>query len=211
MVTTRARAAVLAILLSAGAGATLFVNWGLPATGAISASMANQTTGVAPLTVFFSVVDAPEIDQQDAGGGRIQYEDDSYIWNFGDPNGGNWSTDGTPRNVAYGYLAYHLYETPGVYNVQLQRKTGDVTQEYTTSITVTDPAVVYAGTATTCVSSSGTFAGCPSGANQVTTSDLTGFGAYLQAGERLLLARGDSWASNDGVTITTTGPTTLGA
>lgn len=119
-----------------------------------------------------------------------------YSWNFGDTNSGAWGTSKKSQNTAKGPIAAHLYETPGVYTATFNVRGSDgIIGTSTTTITVQNPNVVFSGTHTTCVNSSGdtNFSGCPAGANQVQTNDLTSINTYADAGERILLKRSASW------------------
>ena len=86
-------------------------------------------------------------------------------WSFGDDAvKATWSTDGKSKNVAQGFFAAHVFASPGTFVVTLRvtDKLGNVSLPVTTTISVADPAVVYAGR-TWCISStvSPGFDGCP--------------------------------------------------
>ena len=83
-----------------------------------------------------------------------------------------------------------------------------------TTITVSDPAIVYAADLTTCVNNTGDsdFTACPSGANQVNADDVTGLVDYAQDGERLLFKRGGAWTLGSLPSWPNSdGPVTIGA
>lgn len=188
------------------------------ATGNISLSnVPARFTGVAPLSVFF------DASASTATATTRPFHDLEYRWNFGEdpavlatlPGGANWiygSTDGS-RNLATGPVAAHVFETPGLYTVNLTATDG--TNSVTNScaqIAVQYPDALFAGTKTTCFSTTGTFSGCPTGATHVTTSNfVTAISTYQATGKRLLFRRGDTFAASTYATINTTGPGMIGA
>jgi hypothetical protein len=168
-----------------------------------------RTSGVAPLAVFFdasattgSVTSAP-------------FHDLLYTWSFGDSEAGNWSygaKSGTSKNIAYGPLAAHVFETPGIYTVSLSIYDGTDTATTTTTITVSDPDTVFSGTATYCFSNDTDFTSCPSGATHVTTSSFsTAITTYQGTGRRLLFKRGNTFTASSAATVSATGPGIVGA
>lgn len=150
---------------------------------------ASKKTGTAPLLVHFSGgLTESTIESQ-------PFHNYEYSWNFGDPTSGTWGTSGKSKNSDKGGVAAHVYETPGNYTATLTVKdsSGAVIDTDSFSITVTNPNDLYTGAKTTCLSTGTDFTGCPTGAAQVTTSDLSGIGSYIDTGERLLFRRGDTW------------------
>lgn len=154
-------------------------------------------SGVAPLAVFF-----------DATGSSSKVTDKPfhevrYTWNFGDPAGNaTWAQGTRPgqslKNIAYGGVASHVFETPGTYTVTLTGYDGVNTSSKTTTIVVTDPNTVYSGTQTVCVANSSMPVagsnGCPVGAAVANESSLQVIADTLaQSKRRILLKRGDSW------------------
>jgi len=174
--------------------------------GAAATVLPSRTTGVAPLYVNFAT------DYVGTLGDRA-FHDYAFSWSFGDPGSGSWGTNGKPKNAAQGPVAAHVFETPGTYTVALSvRDAHGAVASGQAQIVVSDPEVVYAGTKTTCVSTSGTFDGAPAGARQVTTTDLRTITSYATAGSRILLRRGDSWTTSGGLDWPENGgPVTLGA
>lgn len=168
----------------------------------------SRTSGVAPLSVHFT---AGFNASSFADRGFHSYD---YTWNFGDPNSGNWGTNGILKNLAKGPVAAHVYETPGTYTATLiiRDETGVVDTD-SFSITVGDPDVVYIGTNTTCISdeSQNDFTGCPAGATRVATNDISRMVNYVGSGKRVLLHRGSSWTSSGVNFPGNSGPTTIGA
>ena len=176
-------------------------------------NLASRTQGVAPLAVFFDAINVPGVTQPPEINGRREYADFQYSWNFDDPTSGTWAISGKSKNQADGYVAAHVFETPGTYSVTLHVTDGaSVDEWHQVDIIVEDPDTIYAGTATTCVSSTGNFTGCPSGAKQVTTSEFSKVGRYMRSGRRILFRRGDSWTTKDVIRLwNNPGPLTIGA
>ncbi|MEF3692483.1 MAG: PKD domain-containing protein [Candidatus Moraniibacteriota bacterium] len=149
---------------------------------------ASRTSGVAPLSVFFNA------DLNASSDMEKSFHELEYSWDFGDGGSGNWGTDGKSKNTDKGPVSFHVYDNPGVYNATLTvRNSSGITVTDSWEITVTDPDVFYVGTNTTCISTGTDFTGCPSGAIQVTTNDLSNFPSYTTSGKRVLLKRGNSW------------------
>jgi PKD repeat protein len=166
----------------------------------------SRTSGVAPLAVHFYPAFLDHVDAQP------RFHGYDFDWDFGDPEAGAWGTTGRSRNAARGAVAAHVFERPGTYAVTLTIRdhAGVVgTERYT--VTVDDPEVVYAGALTTCVSTGTDFAGCPAGARQATTADLSTVTAYATAGSRLLFRRGDAWSTTGLSWPQNAGPVTIGA
>lgn len=173
---------------------------------------ASRTSGVAPLAVHFWA------DVAASSSGNMPYHDYEYSWNFGDSTSGTWGTSGKSKNTDKGPVAAHVYETPGTYTATLTVRnpnTGSTTSTSSFEITVTNPDTVYATTKTTCISTGTDFTGCPSGATQLANqSSLPNLATYTDAGERVLLRRGDSWtvSSYPGFAATANnGPVHIGA
>jgi hypothetical protein len=139
-----------------------------------------------------------------------------YRWDFGDPGSGHWTTGIRPgagsRNAATGPLAAHVFEKAGAYVVTLTAFDGANTAPCSVQITVTDPIAVFAGANTVCVSATGTFAGCPSGAAQITSGAFdTQVNAHTGPGTRLLFNRGEVFTCTGGINKGGAGPVTIGA
>src|SRR5687767_12200509 len=89
--------------------------------GAAAMTAASRVSGAAPLSVFFDAVDAAAPPWKS---GVIQPDDgdtssSEYAWDFGDPKSGTWSNSGRSRNVAFGPVAAHVYQNPGLYTAAL--------------------------------------------------------------------------------------------
>ena len=196
-----------------------------------------RTSGVAPLAAFFDAT--ATTDQQDTS---YPFHELDYSWNFGDSGAGTWSygnSSGTcgagmgsqisycdiaaslpaatnSKNVAYGPVAAHVFESPGTYSVCLTVKGASGSASTCQTITVSDPNIVFAGTKTTCVSASSLpiagSGGCPSGAAVAQQADWpTILNTYAASGTvRVLLKAGDTFTlSASGRLADTTGPCTI--
>ena len=186
-------------------------------TGPLSVSLVpSRTSGVAPLSVFFDASGTT-----DASVTSRPFHDLEYRWDFGDPlgspvSGTTWATGSgagsNSRNAALGPVAAHVFEVPGTYTVALSVFDGINSANAETTVTVSDPEAVFAGTSTVCFSASGTFTGCPSGATQVTTSDfVAAIAAHQATGKRLLFRRTETFTAASSASITATGPGLVGA
>jgi len=123
-----------------------------------------------------------------------------YEWDFGDPQSGNWATNGLSRNKAFGGVAAHVYERPGTYTVTLRvTDTDGGRTTVTRAIAVDDPDAFWAGK-TACVSSSGDFSGCPAtnSANRLTSSNFTSAmdDRVSQGYRRILFRRGETFIAD---------------
>lgn len=140
----------------------------------------------------------------------LPFRDLLLEWDFGDPLSGNHPTTGLSRNVAYGIVAAHVYTVAGTYTVKLKAtdRLGAV-HERTQQVFIRDADVAWPAAVTACVSSTGVFDQCPSGAAQITQTDgRAALMSLVQGGprRRVLFRRGDSftmtdcWATPPGIT-----------
>ncbi|HYE97509.1 MAG TPA: PKD domain-containing protein, partial [Planctomycetota bacterium] len=95
---------------------------GVDSASNLPMSAASRVSGAAPLSVFFDAVDTSAPPWKS---GVIQPEDGDpsscdYVWSFGDPKSGAWPNSGRSRDEAFGPVAAHVYQTPGVYTVTLK-------------------------------------------------------------------------------------------
>ena len=180
-----------------------------------------RTSCAAPCAIFFDARGTSDADlSRDA-----EFSDLIYSWEFGDPGSGDWEQGaragtGTPhsRNVDTGFVAGHVYENPGTYTATLTVSDGDTTDTDSIVVSIQDPNSVWPGNNTVCISSSGTpsagSGGCPSGAATVFSSDydqiMFGNGC-ASTSRRCLFKRGDQFTASTTVTMTTSGPTLIGA
>lgn len=179
---------------------------------ATEAITTTRTSGVAPLAVVFSSDTATVASTS----GSRPFHTYQYHWDFDETTGETWSNSGKSKDEDYGPIAAHLFETAGTHTVTLTVSDENGTVDTgTVEITVTDPDTVFSTTNTTCVNNSGDsdFTGCPSGANNVSTDDLTTIvGTYDGVGKRVLFKRGGSWTySTSFAWDDNTGPFVLGA
>lgn len=165
---------------------------------------ASRTSGVAPLLVVF---DATSTTAASAGD---PFHEVYFHWSFSDSGSGNWAHTGSSRNEAHGPIAAHVFQKPGTYSVRLNTlDPNGATSTKSVTISVSDPNTVFSGTKTICVSASGNFSGCPSGAAHVTTSTFTSAVGHAAPGRRVLLRRGDSFTGR--AVLNGNGPGILGA
>jgi len=188
----------------------------------------SRISGAAPLYVYFDCMgttDASDtsrpfhdlqasFDFGDSGGGAAVACGDSVIagaayWSCGSNPGTN-----SKNSFVGGLQAAHAYETAGTFTPCWTMKYGStVSPSQCTTITVTAADTQWATTKTICVSTSGTFTSCPSGATQVTSSDAdAAVAANIGSGDvRFLFRRGETFDTASGVLITQQGPGMFGA
>ncbi len=156
---------------------------------------ASRTSGVAPLAVHFHAIGTT------ADGVQRPFHDLHYAWQWGD--GGDSS----------GPVAAHVFDLPGRYTVSLTvTRPGGGSSSATTRITVADPNEVFAGKDTVVCSNDKDFQGAPARAKRVTTSSFDTVIAHLEAGKRVLLARGDTFTATSRASVSGgSGPWILGA
>jgi hypothetical protein len=128
------------------------------------------------------------------------FTDMLYEWDFGDPQSGNWETNGLPRNRAIGAVAGHVYDRSGNFTVTLTvTDTNGAQQRVMRTVNVDDPETVWSAT-TACVSASGNFTGCPgtSAADRFTSGDfVAAMNDRVSRGyRRILFRRGETFAAN---------------
>jgi len=171
-----------------------------------------QETGnsqaIAPHDQWFSVANLSGFTPAAPGAGNSfdpQAHDITWIWDFGDaasvPHPScNLPTEWRDTNVAYGKRVAHVFDGPGTYTVTCWAYDQDGHYGIaTTTVTVLDPAVVFAGNRTICVNPAGdnSFPGAPAGAQQVQVAAL---GSAIEAvgGQtcRILFKRGATFVGD---------------
>jgi hypothetical protein len=194
---------------------TISATFSAAQAGGISLSLVPaRTSGVAPLAVFFDASGTTDV-----GVTTRPFHDLEYTWDFGDPvvgTTGTWAYGAQPgvssKNSATGPVAAHVFEKSGTYTVSVTAFDGTNTVTTSKTITVDDPELVFAGTKTACVSTSGTFTGCPVGASQVTTSSFTTAMANISGTvKRVLFRAGETWTTTAGVQISQAGSGYIGS
>lgn len=130
--------------------------------------IAQRTGGVAPLGVHFTVSET----------NWDSLKNTDYEWIF--PGG----------DTVVGFQAVHTFHNSGNVTLKITRADNSRSTQ-TVAVNVQDPNTVYAGTKTTCISTSGNFTGCPSGAMTITADTLinTNFSAY----QRFLFCQGETF------------------
>ena len=164
-----------------------------------SMSTAHRTSGVAPLAVTFDAIGSGSGVVQPPGGvSPNAYE---YLWEFGDPGAGWWPIAMKPRNRAIGYLASHVYETPGTYVATLRVIEPNGTErQYQQWIDVQDPEVVYSGR-TYYVSNSGNDSNPGTSPSQAFRTINHAWSMLMASNgpRRLLLHRGEMFQATSGL------------
>lgn len=162
---------------------------------------ASVTTGVAPFGVIFDGVQTTHATITNT------FTDLLYFFDFGDGTSANYTYGefaGATKNRDIGApITVHVYETPGTYTARMWAWDGTtVAGPVSSTVTVTDPDVVYAGALTTVVSTSGTFTGAPSGSTQVTSSNFsTAMSTYGGSGKRVLFRSGETFTAATGYAV----------
>jgi len=165
----------------------------------------SRTSGVAPLVVFFDTAGTTSPATQ------RPFEELAYCWDFGDPESGNFATNGAAKNHAKGGVAAHVFEKPGIYQVvvSVRDPAGGIASR-AVDITVDDPEATFAGDSTVCFSGRKDFAGCPAGARHESASKLSDLAGAVGHNKRLLLHRGESFGEG-GLELNVPGPGLIGA
>lgn len=165
-----------------------------------------RTTGTSPLTVWYNATTSTD------SAVTTPFMDLDCEWNFGDTGSsgtGTWSY-GNPNynsmNKATGLIASHTYVVPNgsgdtnfTASVTCKDAAGNTATGNATTVTVYDPSGAngYPTTATTCISTSGTFTGCPSGAANVTSSSFsTSLATYAVTNSRVLFRCGETFTGD---------------
>lgn len=181
---------------------------------------ANRTSGVAPLGVFFDTVGNPPLISPTLVPQPYGYADLNFEWSFGDDASAVWANTGRSKDEATGFVAAHVYENPGTYLAMLRvtMPNGSVLN-YEQTITVQDPAVVYANTSNATAERT-YYVSVVGNDNNIGSFNLPfrtverGLTRLFAANgpKRLQFRRGDSFAGGDGIYVTgRTGPFTIGA
>ena len=164
----------------------------------------SRVSGAAPLAVFFD-------STATICAGCDPFHDLDHEWDFGDPTAGTWSVSDKSKNQAFGPVTAHVFETPGSFVVNLVVYGSGGARRQQVAITVTDGNAEWAGTKTTCLSTSGNFADCPAGAAQVSASSTAAIQTSCNvANHRCLLRRGEIW-TGAALSLTVSGPSMIGA
>lgn len=150
----------------------------------------SRIAGTAPLYVFFDATKStcPE------GVCTRPFDELHYKWSFG----------------AYGPVAAKVFET-GQHKITLTVSSANgisITKEV--EINVQDPNQTWAGSLTTCFSTSGNFTNCPAGAIRTTTASFNSIDSVCMNKRRCLLRKGETFTGDD-LDIGGPGPGMLGS
>ena len=182
---------------------------------------AHRTTGVAPLAITFDALatTAPLLTAR-------TFSEIHYEWRFGDDRGTYWSygvnAGGNNKNIAFGPVAAHVFETSGTFTVELIashiNSAGQLSQ---TTVSRSDIVVTNADTVFTAntiyISQSGVpvpgEGGVPPGANVQQVTAWSTVATLAQTYKRILLKRGDNWTGSTNATLNAAhaGPGIIGA
>ncbi len=164
--------------------------------------IASVAAGPAPLGVFFDATVLGGLADDDFLNAHI-------AWQFDDPGSGTYETTGKVKNNATGFVAAHVFEQPGTYEVYatVVDNAGATFVANPVTITVDEPAWE-----TRCISTGTDFTLAPAGCDNQTATNLDTHLLWLGDGSnrRLLLKRGDAWGTT-GALIQGSGPALLGA
>jgi hypothetical protein len=162
----------------------------------------------APKALFFDATatscDADECGVEDSANNSFRAL--QYTWNFGDPGRGNWKAGaaaldaGHDKNIEYGPIAFHVYDRPDTYTVELEVTDGTNTWTWTDDIYIDDPDTYYANSATgrgtVCVAptiigdgseAAWVAAGCPANSGHRVSPDI------IRDGSGNIIDTGFSW------------------
>lgn len=125
-----------------------------------------------------------------------------YVWDFGDPIGAqsdkvvNLPVAWNNMNRGDGKYPIHVYDQPGTYTVTctVYERDGTLVGADTHSVTIVDPATLFAGARTIVVAADGNFSGAPAGATQA-NSLTDAIDAMVSQAQtcRILLKRGETY------------------
>ncbi len=175
---------------------------------------ASRTTGAAPLAVFFDLTGttAPGLTNQ-------PFHELEYRCDFGDAAGGaTWGfgsrAGSASKNVSFGPVQAHLFESAGTFEVVCTVRDGTYAAQVGTTITVTSGFA-----STLCVAASAPpvagAGGCPAGADVLQASDfdevINTTAANGHAYKRVLFACGDAYTTSSFGWIEGDGPGLVGA
>ncbi len=161
----------------------------------ISPSLVAAThSGPAPLAVNFDATGSSSTNSD-----INSFKDLGYSFNFGDSDSETWAYSGASKNTQVGGpMAFHLYETPGIYQatVTVFDKNGDSSQA-TVQIEVLEPSSYYSSTVCLVITPIST--NCP---NSGTTSVVTNQWPQISDGTNVFLAAGQDFRSLGNLNLT---------
>lgn len=156
---------------------------------------ASRVTGPAPLAVFFDATGTT-----DTNSSLDTFRQLGYSFCFGDSNSGNWQHSSLSKNMeSGGPLAAHVFDLPGVYQVQLRATNPDGSySDASITITVLDPDDYYENTNTVVLSMGSDFTGAPNNSSQL--GNINSWPNW-ESNKRYLLKEGDDFTSLGDINI----------
>ncbi len=174
----------------------LFFALPVDAAAPVARIEAARSDCMAPCAVFFDGRKSTDADLS-----RDQAITDlTYVWNFGDPESGNWESgvSHASRNIDLGFVAGHVYEKAGSYTASLRVWDGEQYSSAATQIVVREPSDVIPQDNTFCFSNDDNFSQCPisSAGHHIVTNKFADALARCGAASRpawCLFKRGDTF------------------
>lgn len=176
--------------------------WGQSNVASVSIFQVTPGELVAPVGIWFEATNISGFSVDEPAQGEVYDETAhaiTWIWDFDDlgtfETSLNMPQDWKNKSAGYGKKAYHVFDTPGIYNVRVWGvDRNGVTGEQIVPVEVLDPNAVYPSIRTICVSNQGNFTGAPSGANLVTSLGAARSAANsLGQTGRILLRAGETF------------------
>jgi len=157
---------------------------------------ASRVSCTAPCAVFFDAIGSLSWQQ---------IEEHEFLWDFGNGTETDLSSGG--KNFT-GYMAAHVFETPGTYNVNLTMKKNHAVVD---TANVQIDVQQFTGR-TICVSQTGAFADCPSGSTADHFANFASAWSAIATNTKMLLNRGETFDLSAGVPAkSVAGPVIIGA
>jgi hypothetical protein len=144
---------------------------------------------------------------------QYPFHDLLYIWEVVGASWGNYAYgQQRSKSVSYGPVAAFVFDTAGSYTIKLTVFDGLSSKTTTQAITVTAADTVFSTTNTIVVSTDGNFAGKPTGATEITSSDFDDvINTNIATGKRILFRGGQTFTSSAQADIDVAGPGIVGS
>ena len=172
-------------------------------------AIVSRSSAISPALIFFDAT--ASTDTATLPGANTVTQDVNFAWNFGDSGAsgtGTWAFGSNPgnntKNASTGIVGAHLYIVPDGagdknYTAQVVAFDGTNTASCNIGVTAFDPigANGFSAANTTCFFNSSVGSGCPSGATQTTSSNLSTALSGSRSNKRALLKCGDTFTGTD--------------